>query len=66
MQVLVSQSQSLRSYTKEFLTAASSGNKNKVIKLLEIVNVNATDNKDNTALLLASMSGHKEIVELLQ
>ena len=65
MQVLVSKSQPRYKFEQEFFQAVKDGKKDKVKKLLEMVNVNAKDSRGYTALIEASLYDRKDIVKLL-
>ncbi|KAF0715667.1 Aste57867_3258 [Aphanomyces stellatus] len=56
---------SVRNFDKDMLSAAASGQLETVRQLLDVANVNVTDEDGNTPLHLASNRGHADIVALL-
>ena len=66
MQVIVSKSKPLDEFEQEFFIAARSSDKDKVMELLEIVDVNIKDDDaGRTALMNASMENKTKVVRLL-
>ena len=62
----ISESKPLDEFEQEFFTAAESGDKDKVMELLEIVDVNIKDDDaGRTALMNASMENKTKVVRLL-
>ena len=66
LQVIITAPKSLKKLINSFFNAAKEGDKDKVRELLEMIDVDSRDNQGMTALMWASIWGHKQVVELLK